>query len=148
MHRMRFSHDLAYDAAPEAVAAMLADPAFREQVLRPPQPVLRPVGPRRRRRQHRVADRGGLVQELLEPELVDLVDGDEQQLVVSRGLRLEPLGGQQPVQLQVAAVGEPGALLAELDLRVLDGVPPPPGDRRVLHLGSVGQIPAPGAGTT
>jgi hypothetical protein len=32
MHRMRFSHDLAYDAAPEAVAAMLADPAFREQV--------------------------------------------------------------------------------------------------------------------
>ena len=32
MHRMRFSHDLAYDAAPEAVAAMLADPAFREEV--------------------------------------------------------------------------------------------------------------------
>jgi hypothetical protein len=31
---------------------------------------------------------------------------------------------------------------------VLDGVSPPPGDRRVLHLGSVGQIPAPGAGTT
>lgn len=29
---MRFSHDLAYDATPEAVAAMLADPAFREQV--------------------------------------------------------------------------------------------------------------------
>jgi hypothetical protein len=32
MQRMRFSHDLEYDAAPEAVAAMLADPAFREQV--------------------------------------------------------------------------------------------------------------------
>jgi hypothetical protein len=32
MHRMRFSHDLAYDAAPDAVAAMLADPAFREEV--------------------------------------------------------------------------------------------------------------------
>jgi len=29
---MKFSHDLAYDAAPEAVAAMLADPAFRERV--------------------------------------------------------------------------------------------------------------------
>jgi hypothetical protein len=29
---MKFSHDLAYDAAPEAVAAMLADPAFREAV--------------------------------------------------------------------------------------------------------------------
>ena len=30
----------------------------------------------------------------------------------------------------------------------LDGVSPPPGDRRILHLGSVGQIPAPGLGTT
>ena len=29
---MKFSHDLAYDAAPEAVAAMLADPGFRERV--------------------------------------------------------------------------------------------------------------------
>jgi hypothetical protein len=29
---MKFSHDLAYDAAPDAVAAMLADPAFREAV--------------------------------------------------------------------------------------------------------------------
>ena len=27
-----FSHDLSYDASPEAVAVMLADPAFREQV--------------------------------------------------------------------------------------------------------------------
>ena len=32
MQRMRFSHDLEYDSAPEAVATMLADPAFREQV--------------------------------------------------------------------------------------------------------------------
>ena len=63
------------------------------------------------------------------------------------GCGLQPLGGQQPVELQVAAVGEPGALLTELDLRVLDGVSPPPGDRRVLHLGSVGQIPAPGLGS-
>jgi hypothetical protein len=29
---MRFSHDLTYDAAPEAVLAMLSDPAFREKV--------------------------------------------------------------------------------------------------------------------
>ena len=28
---MRFSHDLAYDAPPEAVRAMLADPVFRER---------------------------------------------------------------------------------------------------------------------
>ncbi|MGA8211520.1 MAG: DUF2505 domain-containing protein [Nocardioidaceae bacterium] len=29
---MKFSHDLTYDATPERVQAMLADPAFREQV--------------------------------------------------------------------------------------------------------------------
>jgi hypothetical protein len=29
---MKFSHDLTYDAAPDAVLRMLADPAFREQV--------------------------------------------------------------------------------------------------------------------
>jgi hypothetical protein len=29
---MKFSHDLTYDAAPEAVLAMLSDPAFREKV--------------------------------------------------------------------------------------------------------------------
>jgi len=32
MAAMEFSHDMTYDAAPEEVAAMLADPAFREQV--------------------------------------------------------------------------------------------------------------------
>ena len=32
MTAMKFSHDLSYDAAPEAVAEMLADPAFREKV--------------------------------------------------------------------------------------------------------------------
>ena len=29
---MRFVHEMTYDAAPEAVAAMMADPAFREAV--------------------------------------------------------------------------------------------------------------------
>ncbi|NUR08991.1 MAG: DUF2505 domain-containing protein [Nocardioidaceae bacterium] len=29
---MKFSHDMTYDAPPEAVRAMLADPAFREEV--------------------------------------------------------------------------------------------------------------------
>lgn len=32
MTAMSFSHDLTYDASPEAVAEMLADPAFRERV--------------------------------------------------------------------------------------------------------------------
>ncbi len=32
MSAMKFSHQMTYDASPDAVAAMLADPAFREQV--------------------------------------------------------------------------------------------------------------------
>ena len=55
-----------------------------------------------------------LVQQLLEPQLVDLVDGDEQQLVVRRRVGLEVLGVEQLRQPQVAAVGQLGALLAEL----------------------------------
>ena len=46
----------------------------------------------------------GLVQDLLEPQLVDLMDDDEQQLVVRVGRRA--LAGQQIVQAQVAAVGQ------------------------------------------
>jgi hypothetical protein len=38
-----------------------------------------------------VADRLQLEQQLLEPELVGLVDDDEQHLVVSGGIRLEGL---------------------------------------------------------
>ena len=49
---------------------------------------------------------GGLVQELLEPQLVHLVDDDEEQLVVL--VRPRPLGGQQVVERQVVAVGEGG----------------------------------------
>ena len=48
-------------------------------------------------RDQRVADGLGLVQELLEPQLVDLVDGDEQQLVVGRRVGLEVLGGRAAV---------------------------------------------------
>ena len=34
MSRMRYSRELAYDAPPEEVFAMLADPAFREKEKR------------------------------------------------------------------------------------------------------------------
>ena len=46
-------------------------------------------------REQRVADRLDLVQQLLEPQLVDLVDRDEQQLVVRRRVGLEVLGVEQ-----------------------------------------------------
>ena len=51
------------------------------------------------------------MQDLLEPQLVDLVDDDEEQLVV--GNRLGPLQFQQLGERQVPAVAEPPAFLAE-----------------------------------
>ena len=51
------------------------------------------------------------MQDLLEPQLVDLVDDDEEQLVV--GSRLGALQPEQLGQGQVAAVAEPPAFLAE-----------------------------------
>jgi hypothetical protein len=71
----------------------------------------------------RVADGLELVQQLLEPQLIDLVHGDEQQLVVGRRAGLRYLLGQQLVQPQVAAVGELPALFAETA----------PGGRNVGH---------------
>ena len=47
-----------------------------------------------------------LVQHLLEPELVDLVDDDEQKLVVLGTVRERLLEFQELVELQVAGVGE------------------------------------------
>jgi hypothetical protein len=44
------------------------------------------------------------VEDLLEPQLVDLVDDDEQDLVVL--VRLGPLEGEELVERQIAGVGE------------------------------------------
>ena len=63
--------------------------------------------------QHPVPGVGELGQQQLEPQLVDLVDGDEQQLVVGRRVRLGHLLRQQLRHAQVAAVREQPALLAE-----------------------------------
>jgi hypothetical protein len=54
-----------------------------------------------------------LVQQELEPQLVDLVDGDEQQLVVRRRVRDRDLLVEHLGNAQVAAVRQPPALLAE-----------------------------------
>ncbi len=62
-------------------------------------------GPPRLVRHHRVACRAELVQQLLEPELVRLVDGDEQQLVMSRRIGLRDLLSEQLGQPEVTAVG-------------------------------------------
>ena len=102
------------------VGASLLITGRDEQALdgvHPPQQVPRPPGLPRR---HRVAGGLQLVEHLLEPQLVHLVHGDEQQLVVRRRVGAAGLQRQQLSQPQVAAVGEPTALLAEA----------PPGPRR------------------
>ena len=53
-----------------------------------------------------------LVQDLLEPELVDLVDDDEQQLVVLGAVGARLLQAEQLVNLQVGVVGDGGAVHA------------------------------------
>ncbi len=63
------------------------------------------------------ARRAELVQQLLEPEFVRLVDGDEQQLVMSRRIGLRHLLGEQLRQPEVTAVGQPAALFAETAVR-------------------------------
>ena len=75
-----------------------------QQVKRPPAPAV----------EHGVAGRAQLVQQLLEPQLVGLVDRDEEQLVVGRRVGLQHLLAQQLRQTQVRAVGQARALLAEL----------------------------------
>ena len=75
--------------------------------------------------QHRVPDRGQLVQQLLEPQLVGLMHDDEQQLVVRRRADLGHLLGQQLRHPEVAAVGQQAAFLAEACARCLRVMPSP-----------------------
>ena len=56
-----------------------------------------------------------LVEELLEPQLVDLVDDDEQQLVVLVGARA--LGAEHLVEGQVRRVGQRGVDVGPVDGR-------------------------------
>jgi hypothetical protein len=62
---------------------------------------------------HLLPDRLELEQDLLEPELVDLMDRDEQQLVVGRRVRLVLLKLQQLRDLEVAAIRQLAIFLAE-----------------------------------
>ncbi len=61
------------------------------------------------------ADVVELVQDLLEPQLVDLMDHDEQHLVVFRAVGARLLQGQQFVDAQVGVVGDGG--IHRLDYR-------------------------------
>src|SRR5205823_10354902 len=47
-----------------------------------------------------------LVQKLLEPQLVDLVDNDEEHLVVLDRLRERLLQGEQLIELEIGRVGQ------------------------------------------
>jgi len=73
---------------------------------------------------HVVADRLELEQELLEPELVDLVNRDEQQFVVSRWIGLPLLEVEEFGDLQVAPVREAAILFTEPRGLPLDGQSP------------------------
>jgi hypothetical protein len=57
-------------------------------------------------REQEIADRLELEQELLEPELVRLVDDDEQELVMHGGVRAQPLRREEIRDGEVAAVRE------------------------------------------
>jgi hypothetical protein len=57
--------------------------------------------------------RAQLVQQLLEPQLVDLVDDDEQHLVVL--VRPRALGAEHLVQRQIGAVGQRGMDFCHVD---------------------------------
>jgi hypothetical protein len=74
-----------------------------------------------------VSDRLELEQDLLEPELVGLVDDDEQKLIVGGGLREQALNRQKVGEPEIGAVGEFPILLAEPRARevlVADVAPP------------------------
>ena len=60
-----------------------------------------------------ISDRLEFEDELLEPQLVDLVDDDEQQFVMRRRIGQQTLGREDLGDLEVAAVGELPVLLTE-----------------------------------
>ena len=64
--------------------------------------MLRPVGVIRG---EQLAHAIELVEQLLEPELVHLMDDDEQQFVVFRSVRARLLQREEVVDAQIAAVG-------------------------------------------
>ena len=72
-----------------------------------------------------IADRLQLEQQLLEPELVRLVDHDEQELVVDGGIRQELLEREELRELQVAAVGEEVSTSRSRSSGRIDAAAPP-----------------------
>jgi hypothetical protein len=78
-------------------------------------------------REEGVSDRLELEQDFLEPELVGLVDDDEQELIVGGGVREQALQRNQLGDPQICAVGELPIFLAEpraRDILVADVAPP------------------------
>ncbi len=87
--------------------------AHDQQPLDHVRPLQQLPGPPGLARPHGVTGRGQLEQQLLEPELVGLMHGDEQQLVVRWRDHLRHLLREQLGQPQVAAVSQLAALFAE-----------------------------------
>jgi hypothetical protein len=77
--------------------------------------------------EERVSNGFELEQRILEPQLVRLVDDDEQQLVVCRRIREEALKREQLGDPQVRAIGKLAVFLAKArarDVPVADLAPP------------------------
>ena len=91
-------------------------------------PVQQVLGPPRFAHAHRVPRGFQVTQQLLEPQLVHLVHGDEQQLVGGGRIGLRHLLGQQLGQPQIRPVAEPAVRLGRRF-----------GDRDPLGRGLVGQ---------
>jgi hypothetical protein len=77
-----------------------------------------------------VPNRLQLEQDFLEPELIGLVDDDEQQLVVSGRIRKQPLNREQLGNPQIRAIGELAVFLPKpraRDVPFVDVAPPAEG---------------------
>src|ERR1022692_4925273 len=90
------------------------------------------------------------MQQLLEPQLVDLMHSDEQQLVVGRRGDQRHLLTQQLGQPQVPVVGEAAAFLAETASLARTRARPGPQSRFLIQVRCAGGSPghyAPSAGS-
>ena len=90
-----------------------------------------------------VTDRLELEKELLEPQLVDLVDDDEQELVVSGWVGFRGLRGEDALELEIGTVGETATLFAELAIERLirqSGALPVDGHDRHTHIDHVVEL--------
>jgi hypothetical protein len=108
---VKFTHDMTYDASPEQVHAMLADPAFREQVCQAMHAIrhdvsIDPDGDRMTVKVDQTQPAKGI------PSFAKKFVGDEIQIV-----QHESWSGPTAAGLEVEIPGKPGRMLGGIALR-------------------------------